>query len=138
MTSKHIRGADEPSIKRSRQLRRTMTPAETRLWAALRNRQLDGLKFRRQQALGPYILDFVCAEKRLIVEVDGAVHDDQMDYDAARTEHLNAYGYRIVRFRNDEVLNELGTVLETIREAALTSGPSPNAGRGEEDPESLE
>ena len=138
MSSKHIRGADEPSIERSRQLRRTITPAETRLWAALRNRQLDGLKFRRQQALGPYILDFVCAEKRLIVEVDGAVHDDQMDYDAARTEHLNAYGYRIVRFRNDEVLNELGTVLETIREAALTSGPSPNAGRGEEDSESWE
>jgi very-short-patch-repair endonuclease len=101
-----------------------MTPAEKALWQALRRKQLDGLRFRRQVALGPYILDFICSEKRLIIEVDGDIHDDQIDYDAARTEHLEQYGYLVLRFRNDEVLHRLETVLERIRAAAATHRPS--------------
>ena len=97
-----------------------MTPAEKRLWAAIRGRRLDGLKFRRQHALGSYIVDFICSEKRLIIEVDGDVHDEQIDYDADRTEQLEQYGYRVIRFRNVEVLNDLGTVLATIRSACLS------------------
>jgi very-short-patch-repair endonuclease len=120
-----IRGASESHIARSKQLRQEATPAEDVLWQALRNRRLADLKFRRQVALGPYFLDFVCSEKRLIVEVDGDVHDEQIDYDAARTEHLEQYGYRVLRFRNDEVLDDLDTVLDTIRDTALTPSPSP-------------
>ena len=126
---KRIRGTDDSLTVRARQLRRQMTPAEKRLWAAIRGRRLDGLKFRRQHALGSYIVDFVCSEKRLIIEVDGDVHDEQMDYDAARTEHLEQYGYRVVRFRNAEVLDDLESVLEKIREAALIPNPSPSARR---------
>jgi len=102
----------------ARQLRKQMTPAEQKRWNALRRKQLDGLRFRRQIALGSFIVDFICSEKRLIIEVDGDIHKDQMDYDAARTEHLETYGYRVLRFRNDQVLKELGSVLETIRQAA--------------------
>ena len=99
-----------------------MTPAEDKLWNALRRKQLDGLRFRRQVAFGSYIVDFICTEKRLIIEVDGSVHDNQMDYDAARTEHLEQYGYGVLRFRNEQVLHDLSTVLEAIRSAALATG----------------
>jgi very-short-patch-repair endonuclease len=108
-----------------------MTPAEKVLWNALRRKQLDGLKFRRQIALGPYILDFICSEKRIIVEVDGDIHDGQIDYDAWRTERLEQYGYRVLRFRNDEVLNRLDTVLARIREAAPSPAPSLETEGGE-------
>jgi len=108
----------------ARQLRKSMPPAEQRLWAALRRKQLDGLRFRRQVAFESYIVDFVCTDKRLIIEVDGDVHDAQIDYDAARTVHLEQYGYTVLRFRNDQVLNDLGTVLETIRKAAPSPSPS--------------
>jgi very-short-patch-repair endonuclease len=131
MRQKRIRGTENSLTLRARQLRKEMTPAEKRLWAAIRGRLVDGLKFRRQHALGSYIVDFVCTEKRLIIELDGAVHDQQIDYDAARTQHLEQYGYRVLRFRNDEVLNDLGAVLEKICEAALIPGPSPNARRRE-------
>jgi len=97
-----------------------MTPAESRLWNALRRKQLDGLRFRRQVAFESYVVDFVCTENRLIIEVDGDIHDQQVDYDAARTEHLEQYGYEVLRFRNDQVMNDLGTVLESIRCAALS------------------
>src|SRR4051812_36794529 len=89
----------EPGVRMeaaARGLRRDLTPAERALWAALRGRQLGGMKFRRQHLVGPYILDFCCPDHRLVVEVDGGVHEQQADYDESRTEHLNTYGYRVL------------------------------------------
>jgi very-short-patch-repair endonuclease len=95
-----------------------MTPAEHALWQALRRHQLHGLGFRRQHPLGPFIVDFYCPRLKLVIEVDGSVHDDQADYDAARTEQLAAYGNHVIRFRNEAVLGDLASVLDQIAAAA--------------------
>src|SRR5713226_3033199 len=102
----------------ARAMRHDPTPAEGLLWQALRNRQLAGLKFRRQFPLGPFILDFCCPEHRLGVELDGGVHAEQQEYDQDRTAHLNQFGYQILRFPNEEVLSDLRAVLGCIRRAA--------------------
>jgi len=103
------------SIQESaRILRQRMTPAEKLLWECLRNRKLDGHKFRRQHSLGPFVVDFYCAEHRLIVEIDGGVHRQQVERDAARTEQLELYNYRVIRFRNEQVLRDLPSVLKAI------------------------
>ena len=115
-TSRRIRGVSRGIQQRARELRKEMTPAERVLWGRLRNRQLKGLKFRRQHPLGRFIVDFCCAEHRLIVEVDGGVHRDQRAYDEARTEVLQAYGYRVLRFPNEAVLGDVDGVLEVIVE----------------------
>jgi very-short-patch-repair endonuclease len=80
--------------------------------------RLGGLRFRSQHPVGAFVLDFYCPSCKLVVEVDGVVHDQQVEYDEARTEHLNGYGYRVIRFRNEEVLHELPSVLERILAAA--------------------
>src|SRR5689334_12520275 len=98
----------------ARQLRQRETTAEKLLWDALRDRQLAGLKFRRQRPAGPFVLDFFCSAHKLVVEVDGAVHDEQQEQDQARTELLQHYGYRVIRFHNDEVIADLGGVLAQI------------------------
>jgi very-short-patch-repair endonuclease len=116
---KRIR-ALSPVQERARELRREMTPAEKILWAQLRNRDLAGFKFRRQHPLERFIVDFYCAACRLIVEIDGDIHDLQQERDAVRTEALEAQGYRIIRFRNEQVLNHLETVLAAIKTACLT------------------
>ena len=100
--------------KRAKELRQTMTLAENTLWQHLRNKQLNGLKFRRQHPLGPFIADFYCAACRLVIELDGAIHDTQQAQDAARTEQFEDYGYRVIRFHNDLVLNEIEQVLTAI------------------------
>ena len=105
--------------QRARELRKEMTPAEKLLWSRLRNKQLKGLKFRRQHPLGPFIADFYCAARRLVVEIDGDIHDLQPERDAARTEQFEQYGYRVIRFRNKQVLNDIEDVLVAI-EAACT------------------
>jgi very-short-patch-repair endonuclease len=86
----------------ARKLRRNMTESESRLWLALRNRQLDGLKFRRQQPIGSYIVDFVCHEAQLVVEVDGGQHAEADE--AIRSTRIESDGYRILRFWNHDVL----------------------------------
>jgi len=106
--------------QRARELRKEMTPAEKLLWSRLRNKQLRGLKFRRQHPLGPFIADFYCAARRLVVEIDGDIHDLQPGRDAARTEQFKQYGYRLIRFRNRRVLNDIEEVLLAI-EAACTA-----------------
>jgi very-short-patch-repair endonuclease len=103
----------------AQQLRRELTPAERVLWEALRSRQVGGLRFRRQHAVGPFVLDFYCPAARLIIEVDGSVHDQQAEQDAARTEHLEAYGLRVLRFRNEEVLDNLPVILARIEQAGV-------------------
>ena len=87
------------------------TPAEAALWQALRAHKLRGFKFRRQQVIGPFIVDFYCASTRLVVEVDGPVHERRSDEDAARQEFLEARGLHVLRFQNADVLDRLDSVL---------------------------
>jgi very-short-patch-repair endonuclease len=95
-------------------LRRTMTDAERKLWLFLRNRRLDGYKFRRQVPVGPYVADFLCERARLIVEVDGGQHADATVRDNQRSAWLSQHGYRVERFWNKEVLQNLDGVWERI------------------------
>ncbi len=107
---------------RARELRKQLTPAEESLWKHLRDRRLAGLKFRRQEPLGRYILDFYCHECRLAVEIDGAVHDTREREDRERTEWLEAQGIRVLRFCNSDVVNKLEGVLEEIVRVTGTVG----------------
>jgi very-short-patch-repair endonuclease len=113
------------TVDRSRRLRRDATPAEKSLWTALRNSTLGGFKFRRQQRLGPFVADFVCQSARLVIEVDGDSHAFQIDYDARRTEFLAKEGYRVLRFTNGDVMENLAGVCRVI-ESALAGRPSPS------------
>ena len=117
-TTPRIRGTTPQIEAEARRLRNNMTPAEKVLWEALRGKQLDDLKFRAQHPVGNFILDFWCPARKLVVELDGEVHQDQKEYDEARTKQLENYGYRVIRFHNDEVMTDLPSVLERIREAA--------------------
>jgi very-short-patch-repair endonuclease len=103
----------------ARRLRRDRTEAEDRLWKYLRNRQMDGAKFRSQSPVGPYVADFLCAEAKLIVELDGGQHG--IEKDAARTKALEAAGYRVLRFWNNDVLANTEGVLAEIRLAVLNA-----------------
>ena len=97
----------------ARRLRRNLTDAERKLWFHLRNRALMGCKFRRQQPIGPYVADFVCFERGLIVEADGGQHSD-VRADECRTCYLRSHGYRVLRFWNNDVLTRTEAVLEQI------------------------
>ncbi|QNT69550.1 endonuclease domain-containing protein [Defluviicoccus vanus] len=103
----------EASIQQARQLRRDATPAERTLWRHLRNGQLAGLKFRRQVPIGPYIVDFVCVETKVVVEVDGGQHADNAA-DRLRDGALRSKGYRVVRVWNSEVMESIEGVLANI------------------------
>jgi len=105
--------------QRARELRREMTPAEKILWEELRANKL-GVHFRRQQIIAGFIVDFYCHKSALVVEVDGDIHDLHHDEDARREKALREMGLRIVRFRNDEVVKNLSTVVGKIRELVLT------------------
>ena len=98
----------------ARRLRAEATSAEEMLWNALRARQLKGLRIRRQHPVGQCILDFYCPRHKLGVELDGGVHTDRAEEDAARTVHLNSFGYHVLRFANEQVVTDLPTVLEQI------------------------
>ena len=129
---RRIRGTTAEAIAGARQLRQRSTLAEETLWEALRGRRLVGARFRRQHALGPYVLDFCCPESRLVVEVDGPVHEAQREYDDARTELLQAHGYRVLRVGNDEVMYDRDGVLARIAAALTPNPPPPMLGEGEE------
>jgi len=100
--------------QRARQLRRDMSKTEWRLWYRLRDRQLQGQKFRRQVPIGPYFADFACLEARLVVEVDGEHHGDQLAYDRRRDRWLGEMGYRVLRFWVAEIDDNIEGVVETI------------------------
>ena len=106
-------------MHRARQLRKQSTDAERLLWRHLRSRQLNGYKFRRQQPIGRFILDFVCFERRFVVELDGGHHNDgqQGIHDAERSKWLEQQGYRVVRFWDHDVLKEIEIVKEAILRA---------------------
>jgi very-short-patch-repair endonuclease len=103
------------------ELRQRQTDPEKTLWAKLRNRQLEGVKFRRQQPIGHYVVDFASLENRIIVEVDGGQHNEpeMKGKDEERTAWLKREGYRVLRFWDNEVLNNIDGVLEVIRQALM-------------------
>ena len=100
----------------ARNLRKNLTPQEKILWGLLRNRQLNNLKFKRQVPIGDYIVDFLCEEKRLVIELDGGQHNEPeyLQYDKTRTFYLLSKGYKVIRFWNNEIDNNLEGVYEEI------------------------
>ncbi|MFQ2125262.1 endonuclease domain-containing protein [Aeromonas jandaei] len=100
----------------AKRLRRDATQAEQKLWQQLRNRRLAGLKFRRQMPIGPYVVDFICLEQGLVIEVDGSQHGTQANqmHDEARTAYLNQQGFRVIRVWNNDVLSRMEVVLAHI------------------------
>jgi very-short-patch-repair endonuclease len=106
----------DQSLRRRRDLRRNSTDAERALWSHLRAKRFMSLKFRRQHPYGPYILDFYCQARRLAIELDGGQHFEPgaAAYDRCRTAFLDRNGIKVLRFTNDVVLREIGTVLEAI------------------------
>jgi very-short-patch-repair endonuclease len=121
----------------ARDLRQSQTDAERKLWWRLRDRRLTGFKFRRQHPIGPFVVDFCCTEAKLVVELDGGQHALQRHCDAARTEFLDAQGYRVLRFWNNEILTNPDGVLQRVGLALRENHrPSPcPLPRGERDRE---
>ena len=111
------------TLTRAQRLRREMTDAERKLWTILRARQLGGAKFRRQQSIGPFSADFVCQEARLIVEADGGQHAENVG-DVRRTAFLESKGYRVLRFWNNDILQNLEGVAESVLGALSTPHPA--------------
>lgn len=102
------------NVDRARGLRLGMTDAVQALWHRLHNRQLAGCKFRRQHEIDRHVVDFVCTERMLVVELDGGQHLEQQGYDAARTRYFQSRGYRVLRFWNNDVLTNIESVLEVL------------------------
>ena len=119
-----MKGYSSTARNRARRMRKYFTDDELRLWQLLRNRNLKAFKFRRQHPLGPYVADFVCLEKRLVIEVDGGQHQQQSGYDAKRTAKLETAGYRVLRFWDNDVLSRSENVMQAIYNA-LDASPSP-------------
>ena len=115
---------------RQRELRRNATEVEKRLWSRLRNRQLDGIKFRRQTPIGRYIVDFVSESEKLIVELDGGQHAQQTEADAERTQALESMGYIVIRFWNNEVIENIDGALMEILNTARSAKPLSHGERG--------
>ena len=100
----------------AKQLRREMTPAERRLWAAIRRNAIDGFHFRRQQVIEGYVVDFYCASAKMAIELDGGVHQDQWEYDESRDKIISSLGVRVLRIPNDAMF-EVDAAVEYIRRA---------------------
>jgi len=100
---------------KSQELRKNTTPQERKLWNIIRNRQFFGYYFRRQFVIEPYIVDFICREKKIIIEIDGSQHIQNKDYDKKRTEYLNSLGYTVIRFLNNEIDNNIEGVYESLK-----------------------
>lgn len=121
-------------LQAARDFRKDPTPGEAILWQALRGKQLNGIKFRRQQPIGPFVVDFYASAPRLVVEVDGTVHENQQDADHARQMILEDLGLNVIRFSTEQVETDLPSVLAEIALAATPTpppAPSPTSGEGE-------
>jgi very-short-patch-repair endonuclease len=103
------------TLESARILRKRMTPCEILLWEKLKGKQLLGLRFRSQHPIDIFIADFYCHEARLVVEIDGEIHEGQIDYDDGREAEIEKYGIKIIRFTNDEVINNLDNVVNKIK-----------------------
>ncbi|MBE9174870.1 endonuclease domain-containing protein [Synechocystis salina LEGE 06155] len=112
--SHRIRGTTKEIEQAARLLRNNMTMAENILWEELRNRQILGFKFPRQHPVGSFIVDFYCPQLKLVIEVDGSIHDSRQEYDQCRSEKLKEFGHYVLRFTNNQVIDDLASVLETI------------------------
>jgi very-short-patch-repair endonuclease len=99
------------------ELRRESTPAERKLWAYLRGNKLNGVNFRRQHAIGNFITDFVSIKMKLVIELDGSQHLEQAEYDIERTRYLVSQGYTVIRFWNNDVMNNINGVIQVIEHA---------------------
>jgi very-short-patch-repair endonuclease len=121
-----------PSLQKSRarKLRKNLTDVENKLWSRLRGRQLSGVKFRRQHPIGPFIVDLCCVERGLVVELDGGQHAERNTADERRTRLVERFGYRVLRFWDNEVLSNLDGVLERINEVLEGPRLSHRNGRG--------
>lgn len=123
----------DPTLKqRARQMRATPTPAEQKLWLALRANRFENQQFTRQTIIAPYIVDFASKAARLIIEIDGDTHSAQDRYDARRTEFLESLGYHVIRFANPDVMGNIEGVLSMIAQALRETPspqPSPQGGR---------
>lgn len=117
----------------AKELRRSMADAERILWQRLKAKQLNGLKFRRQEQIGHFIVDFICFEKGVVVEADGGQHALEKEKDEERTQWLNSQGFTVLRFWNNDILTNTDGVMEAIRSACMEAPsprPSPTEGRG--------
>ncbi len=124
------------TLDNAKSLRINQTEAEQKLWYYLRAHRFMGVKLKRQKPIGKYVVDFICVEQKLIIEVDGGQHAENIAYDQNRDSWLRAQGYRVLRFWNNQLMHEIENVLEQIRLAlavteTLSPGPSPVNGRGE-------
>ena len=124
------RGGKHDLLPLAKRMRREPTEAETRLWSILRAGRMDGAKFKRQEQIGDYIVDFVCFAERLIVEADGSQHVEN-DADQARDAWLKSQGFRILRFWNNDILRDVDAVGEAIYAALRPPLPNPSPARGE-------
>lgn len=118
------------TMHRAGELRKDPTPAEAKLWAYLRSLRADGVRFRRQHTLGTYITDFCSPGRKLVIEVDGSQHLEQEAYDTERTAFLASKGYRLLRFWNSQVMNQIEDVMAAILEAL--EGPASGGGKASE------
>ncbi len=122
---------DREPTRRSRELRNNGTPAERKLWQHIRNRQLSGARFNRQVPIGPFICDFAARTAKIVIEMDGRQHALRSVEDKRRTHFLTSSGYRVLRFWNNDILENVDGVL-TVIEQALNDRPSPNPSRERE------
>ena len=123
-----MRGKNQKHVERARSFRRALTPAEFALWTRIRGRQLGGFKFVRQEPIDRYYVDFVCRERRLIIELDGGQHAERRE-DRQRDSELCALGFRVIRIWNNDVIENPDGVLQRLL-SELTPALSPRAGRG--------
>ena len=112
------------TTSRARSLRSGMTDAEHQLWRVIRDKQVYANRFRRQHPIGPYIADFACIEQKLVIELDGGQHQDQRVQDIHRTAYMQAQGWHVLRFWNNEIVNNLDGVLSAIAEHLTDAPPS--------------
>ena len=101
-------------MHRAGELRRNQTEAEAKLWSRLRAQRVNGIHFRRQHAIGNYIVDFCSPRRKLVIEVDGSQHLEQAEYDSERTRYLESHGFQVLRFWNDEVMKNIDNVMSVI------------------------
>ncbi|MFN0039048.1 MAG: DUF559 domain-containing protein [Burkholderiales bacterium] len=121
----------KPLVGIAKCLRREMTDAERVLWREVRAHRFAGFKFKRQEPLGLYVVDFVCYQARLIVELDGGQHAQQQEADAQRTRLLESRGFRVLRFWNHDVLKNIEGVMNEIEKSLIPPSPQPSPARGE-------
>jgi very-short-patch-repair endonuclease len=120
------------AVQRARELRRNPTDTERKLWHHIRDKQIESFRFRRQRPIGKYIVDFICLEANLVIELDGGQHADQQQCDAERTKYLTSQGLHVLRYWNNDVMQNIEGVLKDIRAALMQrtpSQPSPQEGK---------